>query len=268
MAQPDTTQADDRLWADSPFPLLPIPGTPGASITTNTGLLSICVEMANVHNLLLRGLNSIYNQGPYVRDATDVADFMLYVKAWADTVHHHHKGEERLFFPFADDLARSAGLCEDEDESLMHGNVEQHRAFEAGLLEMTQYVDSVRNDTQAYEWERLKRLIDGYANVLTTHLHEEIESLINLEKCDGDKLRKRFAMTAEEGAKTADPTLVIPLVLGCIDRNYPGSENFPPVPFFVPWLNTYWFTRKHKGCWRFNPSDHWGRPQRLQFLEK
>ncbi|KAF9697978.1 hypothetical protein EKO04_004119 [Ascochyta lentis] len=265
MSQPDAFQEEARPWADSPFPLLRIPGTSGAPTTTNTGLLSICVEMANVHNLLLRGLNAIYLQGPYVKEITDVADFMLYIKAWADTVHHHHKGEERLFFPYADELADLAGLCEGGDGSLMQGNVDQHRAFEAGLMEMTQYVEGVRNGAVMYKWEELKRLIDGYANILTTHLHDEIESLIKLERCDGEKLKKRFAMTAEEGAKTADPALVIPLVLGCIDRNYAGSENFPPVPFFVPWLNAYWFARKHKGCWRFNPSDHWGRPRRLQF---
>ncbi|KAJ4336704.1 hypothetical protein N0V95_008542 [Ascochyta clinopodiicola] len=205
MSQPDDSQVSHRPWADSPFPLLLIPGTSGAPTTSNAGLLSICVEMANVHNLLLRGLNAIYLQGPYVKDVEDVADFMLYIKAWADTVHHHHKGEEKLFFPYADDLAKSAGLCEDEDESPMHGNVEQHRAFEAGLAEMTQYVEDVREDAKVYKWEELKGLIDGYANILTTHLHDEIESLIKLERCDGEKLKKRFAMTAEEGAKTADP---------------------------------------------------------------
>jgi len=205
MAQPDVRQGNPHPWADGPFPLLVIPGNPGVRTTSNTGLLAICVEMANVHNILLRGLNAIYLQCPYVKEAADVADFLLYVKAWADTVHHHHEGEERIFFPYADDLARSAGLCEGEDRSLMQSNVDQHRAFEAGLLEMTNHVERVRQGKDVYNWEELKVLIDGFADVLTTHLHEEIESLFRLERCDGEKLGKMFAITAQEGARTADP---------------------------------------------------------------
>jgi hypothetical protein len=59
---------------------------------------------------------------------------------------------------------------------------------------------------------------------------------------------------------------VVPQVFGCVDKSYPGSADFPPVPFILPWLNAYWFTRKHRGAWRFNPCDEWGRPRPLQFL--
>ena len=113
----------------------------------------------------------------------------------------------------------------------------------------------------------LKGLIDAFAPLLTQHLHEEIDTLVELEKCDEEGVRKAMKVTADEGARTADPNLVIPLVMGCLDKNYPGSAGFPSVPFFVPWLNAYWFSRKHGGCWRFNPSDHWGRPRPLHFLQ-
>jgi hemerythrin-like domain-containing protein len=55
--------------------------------------------MANIHNALLRGLNSVYNQAPFISSIPDIADFMLYITSWADTVHHHHSLEESLFFP-------------------------------------------------------------------------------------------------------------------------------------------------------------------------
>jgi hypothetical protein len=60
--------------------------------------------------------------------------------------------------------------------------------------------------------------------------------------------------------------VLLPQVLGCVDRGYAGSEEFPPVPFFVPWLNAYWFAGRHRGAWRFNPCDDWGRKRALQFL--
>ncbi|KAH7383816.1 hypothetical protein BKA66DRAFT_85706 [Pyrenochaeta sp. MPI-SDFR-AT-0127] len=224
--------------------------------------MSVCIEMANVHNLILRGLNAIYLQAPYVSKAQDVADFMLYVHAWADMVHHHHSVEEAIFFPRAEELAREAGL----PESLMKSNFDQHHEFEPKMAEMARWADRVREGKEEYKSEFLVGMIDRFAPILKQHLHEEIDTLIMLEKCDGEEVKKVMKLTADAGQKNADPNLVIPLALGCVDRRYTGSENFPPVPFFVPWLNAYWFARKHQGCWRFNPCDHWGKPRPLQFL--
>ncbi|EUC43631.1 hypothetical protein COCMIDRAFT_38434 [Bipolaris oryzae ATCC 44560] len=249
-------------WADTPFPLLAIPGTRGAPMSSNPSVLHTCIEMANVHNLLLSGLNSIYNQAPFVTLPADISDLMLYTTAWADTLHHHHSAEETLFFPRIEALAQAAG--QDCD---MTGNVAQHQEFEEGLAEMVAWAKGVSGGEVEYEAEVLRGLIDGFAPALTRHLHEEIDTLVGLERLDGEGVRRAMKETADEGARTADPNLVIPLIMGCLDKNYPGSEDFPPLPFFVPWLNAYWFSRKHGGCWRFNPSDHWGRPRLLHFLK-
>ncbi|KAF2022775.1 hypothetical protein EK21DRAFT_82445 [Setomelanomma holmii] len=251
-----------KPWADSPFPLMPIPGQPGAQTCPNPGVLAVCIEMANVHNTLLRALNSIYLQAPNITNATDIADFLLYTQAWADTVHHHHSSEEELFFPVVKELAAKSGISED----VMEPNVEQHHAFEPQVKAMIDWVAEVSDGKKEWDAKKLITLIDGFAETLTTHLHDEIKTLLKLEKCDGEAVKKAMADTAKVGAETADPYLVLPLVLGCTDKGYPGSENFPPLPFIVPWLNAYWFARRHKGCWRFNPCDHWGRPKPLQFV--
>ncbi|USP78801.1 hypothetical protein yc1106_06075 [Curvularia clavata] len=249
-------------WADTPFALLKIPGQPGAPTCTNPGILHVCIEMACVHNLLLRGLNSIYHQAPFVSDPKDVSDLMLYTTAWADTIHHHHAAEEKYFFPRIEELAAEAGqACN------MQANVAQHEGFEGGMADMVKWAKAVAAGEEKYDGEELKRRIDVFAPLLTTHLHEEIDTLIGLDKCDSKQVEKAMKDTADEGGKTADPNLVIPLIMGCLDKNYPGSEHFPPLPFFVPYLNAYWFARKHTGCWRFNPSDHWGKPRPLQFLK-
>jgi hemerythrin-like domain-containing protein len=269
-----------KPWADKPFELLTIPGQPGAPTCSNPGLLATAIEMANVHNALLRGLNSIYLQAPYIKDPTDVADLMLYTQAWADTVHHHHSLEETIFFSRVEALAKEAGL----PEGLMSPNEDQHHAFEPKIQETLEWCREVRDGKKEWDSKVLIRLIDGFAPILTQHLHDEIDTLIKLEGCDGEKVQKALSDTANEGLKTADTvcricsiligsmltlltkSLVIPQVLGCVDKTYPGSEAFPPIPFFLPYLNAYWFSRKHKGCWRFNPCDYWGKPQPLHFL--
>jgi len=156
--------------------------------------------MANVHNALLRGLNSIYLQAPHISQPADIMDLMLYTKAWADTVFHHHSGEEKLFFPVLSELAREAGLGPD----VMEGNVAQHHAFEEGIKETMKWCEDVRSGEKEFDAKVLIGLIDSFAPVLCQHLHDEIETLIKLEKCDGKKIEQAMAETAQAGIKTAD----------------------------------------------------------------
>ncbi|KAH8723461.1 hypothetical protein GQ44DRAFT_570743, partial [Phaeosphaeriaceae sp. PMI808] len=134
-------------WADKPFELVPIPGQPGAPSCSNPGLLSVCIEMANVHNTLLRGLNSIYLQAPHVSQPVDIADLMLYTKAWAETVHVHHSHEESLFFPRVLELAKEAGLA----DHLMDQNIDQHHTFEPKLQETLAWAEEVRKGKKEYD---------------------------------------------------------------------------------------------------------------------
>ncbi|KAF2832497.1 hypothetical protein CC86DRAFT_462780, partial [Ophiobolus disseminans] len=251
-----------KPWADTPFTLLPIPGTPNAPTCTDVSLLSVCVEMANVHNALLRGLNSIYLQAPHVTAPADIMDLMLYAKAWADVVFHHHSGEEKLLFPVLTEIAKEAGM----EGDVMESNIVQHHAFEEGLNETMRWCEDVRAGNKDFDAKVLVELIDSFAPILVQHLHNEIDTLVKLDACDGKKIKKAMAETAQAAIKTADVYIVLPQIMGCIDRGYPGSGDFPPVPFFLPYLNAWWFSRRYKGCWRFNPCDHWGRPRPLVFL--
>lgn len=156
--------------------------------------------MANVHNVILRGLNAIYRQAPHVSQQKDIADFMLYIHAWADMVHHHHLLEETIFFPRVEELAREAGL----PESLMKPNLDQHHIFEPKMAEMAEWASEVREGKREYESADLIKLIDGFAPILTQHLHEEIDTLTKLEKCDGEGIRKALKLAAEAGHKDAD----------------------------------------------------------------
>ncbi|CAN9439392.1 unnamed protein product [Alternaria alternata] len=196
-------RADSSLWADTPFALLKIPGQPGGPVCVNPGVLDVAIEMANVHNVLLRPLNAIYHQAPFIRLPVDVADFMLYVTAWADTLHHHHSLEESLFFPMVEKIAKEAGI--DDCEGIMGGNVDQHHEFEPKIAELVKWAEEVVAGKKTYDAVELKRQIDDFAPILTQHLHDEIGTLVKLENCDGEKIKQAMKETADEGAKTADP---------------------------------------------------------------
>lgn len=95
----------------------------------------------------------------------------------------------------------------------MDANTAQHAAFEAKMQELGVYVQEVRDGKARYESAVLRGLVDGFAPVLTQHLHEEIETLLRLEKCDGEQVVKAMAVTADEVIKTADRVCAVYLFL-------------------------------------------------------
>ena len=195
-----TELASVTKWADTPFALLKIPGQPGAQTCENPGLLHVVAEMANAHNVLIRGLNAFYNQAPFVHIPRDVSDLMLYIAAWADTVHHHHHLEETLFFPDVEAAAKEASQVFD-----VRVNLEQHQDFDSKMADMVEWVKSVSDGKATYDSGQLRKMIDGFAPTLVQHLHDEINTLLVLEKCDAGKLRKAIKRVGDESAKSIDP---------------------------------------------------------------
>ncbi len=86
------------------------------------GSHEMAVEMVVIHNIILRGINSVYLQCVNVeRDPGAVADFVNYASVWAGLVKEHHDGEEELIFPELEELVGAPGI--------MAANVDQHHAF-------------------------------------------------------------------------------------------------------------------------------------------
>lgn len=73
-------------------------------------------HMAVVHNVILRGYNSIHKRARSIRPH-DVRDFLGYCRAWVDMVVSHHHSEEAVLFPMLTDAAGVPGLMDtDKDE--------------------------------------------------------------------------------------------------------------------------------------------------------
>jgi hypothetical protein len=166
-------------WADTPFPMSPTPRT--THPTLKPGVLHIANEMAVCHNALIRIMNSIYNQAPYIELEEDKADFLEYNRRWINWVRVHHHGEETFFFPA---IGKATG-----QPDIMETNVEQHHTFEPLF---SQYVDYVEACVLArtYDAVELRRLIDALAPPFTQHLEEEVVTLLELNKFDDEPLRK------------------------------------------------------------------------------
>jgi hypothetical protein len=69
-------------WADQPFNLIPIKSLKSSSEDAKW----VASEMAYAHNGLLRVLNSIYSQAPYVKLEADIHDLLQYSIFWVDWI--------------------------------------------------------------------------------------------------------------------------------------------------------------------------------------
>ena len=140
--------------------------------------------MALAHNGIIRGLNSIYVQATNIprEDLTTVQDFLTYCQCWCESMHHHHDAEEQEFFP---SIERLSGV-----QGLMSRNVEQHRAFTPGFEEFQAYAQTC--PVKGYDGQKVKSLIEAFAEPLTRHLHDEIETLRALDKYDSENVRQAY----------------------------------------------------------------------------
>jgi hemerythrin-like domain-containing protein len=147
----------------------------------------VATQMALAHNGMIRGLNSIFLQAPNIpaSDTTTVRDFLTYCQCWCESMHHHHDAEEAEFFPSIETISGVKGLMEQ--------NVEQHRAFTPGFDVFYEYAKTCKPG--GFDGKKVKELVEGFAEPLTRHLHDEIETLRALKVYDSVKVRdayKRF----------------------------------------------------------------------------
>jgi len=213
--------------------------------------------MALAHNGILRGLNSIYLQAPHIprEDLDAIRDFLTYCQCWCESMHHHHDAEEKIFFPSIEAISGVQGI--------MERNIEQHRAFTPGFDLFQEYSRTCL--PKDYDGRKMRSLIEAFAEPLTRHLYDEIETLRALDKYDSVRIRQAY-QRFEKSLMATDNYRIGPLVFGTADRSFEGGmHDFPSVPFFVPYVIHYLFARRYRGAWRFNPCTMWRDPRELAF---
>ena len=156
--------------------------------------------MCIIHNIIIRILNCIYLQAPNVSNPKDIADFTIFMDSWLHFIHEHHGNEEALFFPWLEEDIGVPGY--------MEKNVDQHHAFAPGLKLFEDYVNGLKAGKETFDGKRVTEIIDGFGEVLTIHLKEEVEFFEGLESF-GNKINwQAWAKRVQDHAvKTSDKVL-------------------------------------------------------------
>ncbi|KFY35137.1 hypothetical protein V494_06177 [Pseudogymnoascus sp. VKM F-4513 (FW-928)] len=245
--------AQIQPWAERPFKMIPTPlftQGPGKPVDQ---YVMVASQMAAAHNALIRALNSIYVQAPHVKPE-DYKDFIGYSQCWYQMISNHHRGEETRLFP---------QIEERTEKGLMEANVKQHHEFEAGVESFNTYLQSLRtaNNESSFSVPKLIAIIDSFAPALTTHLSDEIPTLLALRRY-GDALPLEKLLTTEfqKTGMAAIRTEGGHMFFVNLDRSYEGGlwKDFPSVPAPVRYLLTRVFGRWNAGWWRFAPMDNDG----------
>jgi len=242
-----------RQWADGPFPLIKTPAFDGDPKDPFT---KAATEMALIHNVALRGMNSIYLQAPHV-PAKDVQPFIGYCKAWSELLHSHHESEEALLFP---SIEKAAGV-----PGLMQTNVSEHQQFRDGLGEFDKYLDTATPET--FAGQKLNGIIDTFSGALVQHLTDEIPTLIALREYGFEKvpITQLIDAEAQHQMGTANKTTALAFLMTALDVTYEGGihKNFPPAPAPVLWFLRNVCTLPCRAYWKFAPCTAGGKPREL-----
>ncbi|KAF4977381.1 hypothetical protein FDECE_18364 [Fusarium decemcellulare] len=259
---------DAKPWADGPFQLISASVSGDQIENPAQGSRKLAAEMSLVHNLMLRGINSIYNQAINVGTRgtdKDKLDFANYAHQWGEMLKEHHETEETLVFPEIEKLTEAPGLMGD--------SVTEHHAFHEGLVQYQEYLDQVRNGKTEYDGEKFKVIIDSFVPTMQHHLAHEIEALLQLEKyedkCDWAKWFKTTvdAIMGKQMRTSQFRTDQFPLMMILHDKSFEGGvwKSFPPVPWLVFVVMQWMFFYTRKDWWRFAPCDYNSQPQELPF---
>lgn len=109
-------------------------------------------------------------------------DFLIYCQCWSESMHHHHDAEEAIFFPEIEKITNITGVMEQ--------NIEQHRAFTPGFDEFYEYCKTC--PPKKYDGQKLRNLVETFAQPLIKHLYDEIETLRALDKYNSEEIRQAY----------------------------------------------------------------------------
>lgn len=224
--------------------------------------------MALVHNSMIRGFNSIYQQAPYIDDELS-SDFVQYSLTWASFVTSHHHDEEDNLFDKVSDLLH--------DKTVWAETHKEHEAFIDGVVQFEAYLKGLSKSTELSA-DALLRIMDSFRAPLDSHLHSEVQTIAALAAhprapVEGSDAAAAAALVFKTwGKKTvtkAGVLDVVPFFFLNLDRTFENGRwaHWPPMPAPIRWMLTNVVGTYHGNWWRFASCGADGSPRELLALE-
>jgi len=239
------------MWADYPFPLI---STPAVEVGYTDQFVRSASKMALTHNIMIRGMNSIYLQCEYVTPE-NAHDFVTYCQCWSEFIHNHHRCEEAAYFPV---IEKECGM-----EGIAETNVEQHEAFMSGLHKFDQYVYHI--DPYIFSGHRLVEILDSFAATLQMHLTDEVVWILSLSRFPQLNLARIDMEYGLYVKARSTKTRLLPFLLSNHDLTYENDIHrwWPTNGALRDFFLRYICSVVHFGAWRYSCCTLSGRPKPL-----
>ncbi|KPI41035.1 uncharacterized protein AB675_7918 [Cyphellophora attinorum] len=251
-------------YMDEHYPLITTtnPSSIPAHIPRSHTCFLAARHMAEIHNLFIRALNSIYNHCLVVEPtAASAGPFLHFCRVFCSILNHHHEIEDTILFPVFEQLLNEPGA--------MGVNVDGHDAFLPGLHLFEAYVSKTK--PEEYCGMTLCNMLERFAGDLVQHLHEEIPTLLDLWRVEDVKgLEKVWAEAEEEGSKGGSVWEAPAFVLGNVDKEMVMDGElckFPPLPMGLGFAVRKVFSRRYRDVWGFCAFDWEGRRRTVKRME-
>ncbi|KAI1381050.1 hypothetical protein F4677DRAFT_209951 [Hypoxylon crocopeplum] len=179
----DKGKAVGKPWADGPWPLIE---TPSRTQRIAHPALHIANELAHTHNAMLRGLNVLYLQAPYVHQEADIADLLFLAQVWSGWILDHHVLKENAMLPgFEVALSLAPGSLtsttrlgvESEEDDVRE---KADKSLDLLLQHVHSYATETLSQPSTYSPSTLQTLLLVLASSLVPHLHAQIPLLVQM----------------------------------------------------------------------------------------
>ncbi|KAI1074320.1 hypothetical protein F5B20DRAFT_563766 [Whalleya microplaca] len=252
-------------WADAPIKLVTTPQYE----TNKTDIFTTgATHMALLHNAILRGYNSIYQQAPHVKPA-EKSDFIGYSLTWFKFVKSHHDDEEETLFTKVEEVL--------DDKTIWEGTHKEHESFLGGLVEFEKYLSSLALTPGDFSGTELLRIMSGFQDAFDQHFHSEIATIAALSSHPnaperGSEREAEVTATFRSWGKstvTKAGTLdVVPFFLLNLDGTVEDGlwANWPPIPAPIKWGLVNIAGSYHFRWWKFSSCTGAGAPRQLYAL--
>ncbi|KAH8590548.1 hypothetical protein B0O99DRAFT_521203 [Bisporella sp. PMI_857] len=260
-----TSSPETVPWADGPIALIKIPQLKLEETNIfNTG----ATHMALLHNTILRGYNSIYQQAPFV-EPSDNSNFIGYCQTWYKFVKTHHDDEEETLFHKVAELLKDSAIWENTHK--------EHKAFLGGLSDFHKYLTSLKSPAD-FSGTELRRVMTNFQEPFGQHFHSEISTISQLanhpntpkpESPEAARAAATFESWGKSTVTKAGTLDVVPFFLLNLDGTADDGAwaNWPPIPKPIKWGLINIAGSYHRGYWKY-ASCSAGKPKRLHALPK
>ncbi|KAJ7703144.1 hemerythrin HHE cation binding domain-containing protein [Mycena rosella] len=130
--------------------------------------------MSSFHNYFKQEFNTIYEQladGSFSKRGLSLGLYLEMAKRLNSHLTMHHTIEERHIFPI---LAKRMPQFSTETEA---AHIDSHKGIHTGLDELATLVVKFKTQPSSYSPAEMRACLDGFREVLFSHLDEEVSDL-------------------------------------------------------------------------------------------